>query len=125
MQEQIATPTQPVKNIEAYKALLQIEQQAEVLKVKASFRKAYILSLTIPPIGIYYFIKYFFFTDGDLSYRKVAIISLVLTIISLAVNIWFLQLFLAQSSPDMNQNTNFLKELTTPENQKSLQQLLR
>lgn len=125
MDGQIDTPTQPAKNIEAYKALLQIEQQKDILEAKVTYWRAYILSASIPPIGLYYFIKYFFFGDGVSSSRKVAIVSLILTIISLLFNIWFIQLFFNQAAPDNNQNMNFMKELITPEDQKSLQQLIR
>lgn len=112
------------KNLEAYKAILDIEQQTQNLKDKRSYWKAYILSVILPPIGIYYFIKYFFFSEGTDS-RKAGVVSLVLTIASLIVNLWLIQLFLNQSIGENSQNLNIIKELITPENQKSLQQLLQ
>jgi len=125
MDEESNISNQQTKNVEAYKALLTIDQQKEALRTKESYWKAYILSIIIPPIGLYYFIKYFFFGKGDSGKRRAAVISLILTAISLVLNIWLLQLFFNQSIPDKNQDMNFLKELITPENQKNLQQLLQ
>lgn len=113
------------KNTEAYKAIIDIDQQTQNLKAKESFWKAYLWSILLPPLGIYYFIKYLFFGDGTSDRRKAAIISLVLTIVSLLVNIWLIQLFLNQSIGGNTQNFDTLKELTTPENQENLKQLLQ
>ncbi|GAH13179.1 unnamed protein product, partial [marine sediment metagenome] len=86
------------------------------------------ISIFLPPIGgIYYFIKFFLFFD-NIDAKKAGIVSLVLTIISLVLNIWILKLFLNQSIGGVvgnNQNLDMLKELITPGNQKSLQQLLQ
>lgn len=116
-------PSNPeTKNLEAYKAILDINEQEQKLKTKSGYMKSYILSLLLPPIGLYYFIKYFFFTESD-GARKAAIINLVLTVVSLILNIWIFQLFFNMATPQNSSNLNFMKELITPENQKSLQQL--
>lgn len=115
----------PINNPEAYKAILEVKEQKQNLKAKESFLKSYIWSVLLPPIGIYYFIKYFFFADGSQSSRKAAIINLVLTIVSFILNIWGIRLLFYQIASSGNQDLNSLKELTNPENQKSLQQLLR
>lgn len=125
MEEQLNTSNQPTKDVEAYKALLQIDQQKEALKAKESYWRAYILSIIIPPIGVYYFIKYFFFRGGDPNDRRAAVISLILTVISLILNIWLLQMLFNQAVTGNSQNSNFMKELITPENQKTLQQLIQ
>lgn len=125
MEKKLNIPNQPTKNLEPYEALLSIDQQKEALKTKESHWRAYILSIIIPPIGLYYFIKYFFFGEGDSNERRAAVISLILTTVSLFLNIWLIQLFFNQPLSDKNQDMNFLKELITPENQKNLQQLLQ
>lgn len=127
MEEQIniGSTNQPVGNVDAYKAILEMEQQKQNLKAKESFLKSYIWSVLLPPIGIYFFIKYFFFADGSPSSRKAAVINLVLTIVSLILNIWGIQVLLNQVVSSNGQDLNSLKELTNPENQKSLQQLLQ
>ena len=47
----------------------------------------------IPPIGVYYFIKYFFVADTTYDNRKAAFLSLAITTASLLLNIWMLNLF--------------------------------
>lgn len=119
------TTNQPEKNEEAYKAILQLGQQKQDIKEKENYWKAYVMSILLPPAGVYYFIRYFFFGGEQQGKRRAAVISLVLTIISLFLNIWLIQLFLNQSLPGGSQNLDTLRELITPENQKSLQQLLQ
>ena len=116
---------QQVPNPLAYNALSQIGQQKENIKAKEGFWKAYLWSVMLPPIGIYYFVKYYFFGEGNEGMRKAAIISLILTVASLFLNIWLIQLFFSQAASVNDPNLNSLKELITPENQKSLQNLLQ
>lgn len=113
------------KNLDPYKAILEIEDQNWNLKAKKNNQKAYIWSVLLPPIGLYYFVKYLFFPDGESSSIRTGVICLVLTLISLFGNIWFIQLFLNQSAGGDVKNLDTIKELITPENQKSLQQLLQ
>lgn len=117
------TPTPP-KNPEAYQALLQINEQEATLKARQGYLKAYLLSAILPPIGLFYFVKYFFFADTSSDNRKAAVISLSLTIVSLLLSVWLFQLFFNQFAPPNSQNKEFLQELITPENQKTLKQLL-
>lgn len=112
------------KNLDAYKAVLQIENQKQSLKEKESYWKAYLWSVLLPPLGIYYFLKYFFFGDVSYDSRKAGVISLVLTVVSLIINVWFIQLFFSQTIGE-NGNLETIKELITPENPKNLQQLLQ
>ncbi|MCL5073912.1 MAG: hypothetical protein M1308_23925 [Actinobacteria bacterium] len=108
---------------------MEIEQQPAMVKAKQGYLKAYIMSVILPPIGLYYFIKYLFFSNADNSDFKAGIISLVLTTISLFLNIWLIKVFFNQiglfSSGNISngQNMDFLKEFITPENQKILKQL--
>lgn len=121
----VDSPNEKINNLEAYKAILDIEQQKQNLKAKESFWKSYLWSVLLPPIGIYYFIKYFFLSDGSSGVRKAGILNLSLTLISLIFNIWLMKLFFSNPITGNSQNLNMIKELITPENQKSLQQLLQ
>lgn len=114
----------PPKDLEAYKAVLEISEQEQRQEEKQNYWKAYILSIGLPPIGIYYFIKYFFFVE-DKSARKAAVISFILTLVSLFLSIWLMQAVFTQSLPNSTENLDFMKELITPENQKTLQELLQ
>lgn len=121
----VNSPTEQANNLEAYKAILDIEQQKQNLKAKESFWKSYLWSVLLPPIGIYYFIKYFYFAEGNPGVRKAAAINLVLTVASLIFNIWLMKMFFSAPITGGSQNLNMIKELITPDNQKSLQQLLQ
>ncbi len=125
MDEQQPTIKPKVKDPYAYKALLEIQQQDALLKAKQGYLKAYIFSFFIPPLGVYYFIKYFFVADTTGENRKAGLISLVLTIISLIISFWLFNLFFASSAPKSSNNEEFINELITPANQKELQQLLQ
>lgn len=113
------------KNLEAYQALLQVNEQEASLKARRGYLKAYLLSVLLPPIGVFYFIKYFFFADTTSDNRKAAVISLSLTVVSLILSIWLFQLFFNQFAPKNSQNMNFMQDLITPENQKTLRQLMQ
>lgn len=103
---------------------LEIDNQKERLQKKTSYWKEYIYSVFLAPIGVYYFVKYFFFAREDDS-RKAAVICLVLTIASIVVNVWLILVFLNQPIPGGNQNLEMLKELITPANQNTLLELLK
>ncbi len=115
---------QPTNNPEYYKTLLQMQEQGETLKAKQGYFKAYIFSVIMPPIGLYYFFKYFFFLNESYNDRKAGLICLFLTIASLVLNIWLIQLFLSQFETPQNQDLNSIKELITPQNLKDLRQLI-
>lgn len=125
MEEQVNLPKTPTKNLEAYKGLLEISQQEQTLKAREGYLKAYIFSIFLPPIGFYYFFKYFFVAETSDNNRKTAVICLILTIVSLILSIWVTKLFIGQFAPENSQNSEFLKELITPENQKTLKQLMQ
>lgn len=121
--ENLQKPPVP-KNPEVYRALLQINEQEASLKARQGYLKAYLLSVLLPPLGIFYFVKYFFFSDTTSENRKAAVISLTLTVISFLLSLWLFQLFINQFSPPNSQNRQFMQELITPENQKNLRQLM-
>ena len=113
------------KKIDAFNAQWQIDNQEQTLKRNTGYLKAYILSIFLPPVGIYYFIKYIFFGDKSNENRRAGIWSLILTIVSIMLSIWTMQLFFQQVIPPKSQNMEILKELITPENQKSIQKLFQ
>ncbi len=106
---------QPVKkNLDAYQALLQIQNQEENLSQRKSYIKAYTLSILLPPIGLYYFLKFFFLDSEEDEARKAGIISLSLTIISLILNLWLLSFSLNQFKSINPQTQQLLQDLITP-----------
>ena len=64
MTEQQSIPTEPKKNIEAYQALLELDEKERGLKSKQGYSKAYMLSLLFPPLGVYYFLNIYFLWAG-------------------------------------------------------------
>ncbi len=52
---------------------------------------AYLVSIFIPPFGLWYTYKYF--KAGDAKSRKVAIVTIILTIMSILSTLWFTQMF--------------------------------
>jgi len=113
-------------NTEAYRALLEIDQSERTFKSRQNYSHAYILSLFIPPFGIYFFIKYVFFGDGSVEDTKAGYISLVLTIISTLISIWTMRMFFKQATSILpNHGNNIIEELITPENQKKFKELLQ
>ncbi|MBI4130100.1 hypothetical protein HY468_02170 [Candidatus Roizmanbacteria bacterium] len=102
--------TQPINKREYYKTLLEVQEQEKTAKAKQGYWKAYIYSVVMTPIGVYYFIKYFFYTNGDDKDRKAALICLSLTIVSLIVNIWLIQMFFNQLVIPQNQDLQLLTQ---------------
>lgn len=113
-------------NLEAFQALAELDKKERTIKAKQGYFRAYILSVLLPPIGIYYFIKNLFFTDGRDEDIKAGVISLIITIISLLLSLWFFGVIFKQMTSVLpSQNSNILKEMITPENQKKLKDLLQ
>ena len=126
MTEQQSIPTEPKKNIEAYQALLELDEKERGLKSKQGYSKAYMLSLLFPPIGIYYFFKYLFFVGGSEEDIKAGFISLALTTFAIIVSIWLSVSLFKQVSPlSPSQSSDLLKEFITPENQKQMKSLFQ
>lgn len=116
----------PKPNLEAYQALVEVDKKERSFKARESYFRAYIFSIILPPIGIYYFVKYIFFADGTNDDIKAGIISLILTFASLSFGFLLLGLFFKQSTSNIRkQNIDSLKELITPENQKKLKDLFQ
>lgn len=116
----------PKLNLEAFQALAELDKRERIAQAKQGYYKAYFLSLLLPPLGIYYCIKYVFFADGTDEDIKAGIISLVITTISLLLSIWLFGVIFKQTTSVIpSQNSNILKELITPENQKKYKELFQ
>jgi hypothetical protein len=114
------------QNLEAFQALAELDKKERSVKEKQSYYRAYVLSVLIPPIGIYYFIKYVFLANGTDEDIKAGITSLVITIISLILTIWLFGVFFKQTTSTLpKQYNDVLKEFITPENQKKFKELMQ
>lgn len=114
--------TEPTK--EAFQGLLTLDEQERSFKSREGYWRAYILSILLPPIGVYYLIKYVFFAKGTNNDLKAGFTSFILTVISLLLSIWLFNLFIKQATSSVpSQGIDTLKELITPANQKILRDL--
>lgn len=119
-------PTEPINNKEAFQVFLTLDEKERTIKSKQGYISTYIWSVLLPPIGIYYFIKYVFFTGGEEENIKAGIISLILTLVSFFLSFWLMaNLFKQTTSGIPPQNLQILKDLTVPDNQKKLLQLFK
>lgn len=111
-------------NLALFQAMSRLDSKEKKLQSSQNYRKAYLLSLLIPPLGIFYFIKYLFFTDGEAEGIRAGIIALTLTLISFFLSILLtMMLFKQTTSSIAPQDFQILKDLTVPENQKRLLEL--
>lgn len=104
--------------------LAELKLKEESQKQRKGYWKAYSMSIFLPPLGLYYFIKYFLFSDHSKQAHKTAVLCLVLTVLSLGVNIFLAyetmqKLFSASPGAE-----SILKEYTNPQNQQELNKLL-
>ncbi|PIY71704.1 hypothetical protein COY87_04780 [Candidatus Roizmanbacteria bacterium CG_4_10_14_0_8_um_filter_33_9] len=107
-------------------AMVQLDSKEKEIKTSQGYGKAYFLSIIIPPIGIYYFVKYVFFTNGEDTSTKAGIISLILTLISFFFSLWMMTELLKQLTSSLpSQNLQQLNELTIPDNQKKLLEIFK
>lgn len=117
-------PTETIQNKEAFQAFLTIDEKERSIKSKQEYLRAYIWSVLLPPVGIYYFIKYVFFANGTNDDFQAGFTSLSLTIISLLLSIWLFSLLLKQTTSSIpSQGNDTLKELITPANLQKLKDL--
>jgi len=120
-------PNNPNKqNLEAFQGLVELERKERNLKFQQSYFKAYVLSAILPPIGIYYLIKFCFFSNGTDEDIKAGVISLIITIVSLFFSIWFFAVLFKQTTSKIpEKNLDIIKEMITPENQKKYKELFQ
>lgn len=109
--------------LELFQAMAQLDSKEKEINSSQKYIKAYLWSILIPPIGIYYFVKYVFFAGGEEGNIKAGIISLILTLVSLFLSFWLMANLFKQTVPP--QNLQILKDLAAPDNQKKLLQLYR
>jgi len=64
----------------------------------------YLVSLFLPPFGLYYAWKYL--KAGDYESRKIGIIAIVLTIISTIVTLWLAEGFISSIYQSLNEINN-------------------
>ncbi|MDO8497316.1 MAG: hypothetical protein Q7S61_02105 [bacterium] len=120
------TPTTPKPNLEAYGALIELDQKEHNFKARNAYFKGYLWSILLPPIGIYYFIKFVFFSNGTPEDIKAGIVSLVLTIVVFILSIWLSFYMFKQTTSSLSpESSKFLQELITPGNQNSLKDLYK
>ncbi|MCL4374252.1 hypothetical protein M1523_00155 [Patescibacteria group bacterium] len=116
--------TKPAVDKSAFQALLEVDEKERTAKARQARYLAYIWSILLPPIGIYYFCKYLFFSDRSDDDVKAGITALVLTLASLLLSIWIIGYFFQQTTSLIpSQGSDVLRELITPANQKSLKEL--
>ncbi len=111
------------KKVELFGTMAEVDAKEKKMKASQGYGKAYLLSVLLPPLGLYYFVKYLFFTGGEDENIKAGIISLVLTIVSLVVSLLLMGGLLNQSSS--SQNLQLLKDMSSPDNQKQLLDLYK
>ena len=137
MIDQPTLPNTPIPTVdvssEEYKkklafaqALADLNVREKEVKKKGSYGKAYFWSAVLPPIGVYFFIKYAFFAGGEEGAKRAGIISLVLTLASILFTLLFSAIILNQAlSMIPGANLQILQELSSPEKQKELLQLYK
>lgn len=124
-----ATPLkvgQNTKTKEAFQALLQMDQQEKLTKKRKGYYRAYFLSFALPPIGIYYLIKYIFFGEKTPEDIKAGIYSFLITVVTLIISTLFAGLFFKQTLSGLpGIDSKNLQQFSLPQNQKTLQDLYR
>ena len=116
---------EPNKNVEAYGALIEIDNKERSFQNTARYFKAYSISVLIPPLGIYYFIKYFFFGSGSEAEIRAAFTSLILTIISLVLTIWLSAAMFKSVALPAGTNIDMMNEYITPGAQQKMRDLFQ
>jgi len=113
-------------NLEAYQALLEIDESERTFKRRQGYNAAYAMSLLIPPVGVFFFFKYLFFETGSRDDIKAGCISLGLTITSLLLSLWLMGVFFSQATSALpNQGGDALKEFITPGNANKMINVLK
>ncbi len=112
--------------LELFQAMAQLDSKEKEISSSQGYIKGYLWSILIPPVGIYYFVKYVFFGVRNKESIKAGIISLFLTLVSLFLSLWLTaNLFKQTTSGIPSQNLQILKDLAVPDNQKKLLQLYK
>jgi hypothetical protein len=114
------------KKFEYIQAMADLDTKEKEIKSSQGYGKAYLWSVLLPPIGIYYFIKYTVFANEEKKNINAGLLALVLTLLSLLISIWLTaEIFKQSASVIPSQNFQMLKDLANPDNQKNLLQLYK
>ena len=115
-----------IKKVAYAEAMADLVAKEKEINRKKGYGKAYFWSFFLPPIGLYYFIKYLFFSEGEGESIRAGVISLVLTLVSILISVLFFATILNQASSVVpGADLQMLKDLTTPEKQKEILQLYK
>lgn len=118
-------PSTGQKNLEAFQALLELDEKERSYKHRQGYLTAYILSLILPPIGLYFCVKYIFFADRTPEDIRAGMISLGLTVVSLLFSMWLLGAVLNTPAVQNATNSDAIKQFATPENMKQFKDLMQ
>ena len=114
------------KKVAYLQAVADLDAKTSSAKSTGKFLKAYLLSVFVPPIGIYYFVKYTVVGNGADYESKAGVIALLLTICSLVTTIWMTVALFSNTSTMLSPDSNLLLEnLSAEENQKTMLDLLK
>jgi len=119
-------PDAYAKKLELAEALAGLNVKEKAITSSKGYGKAYFWSFVLPPMGLYYFFKFLFFSGGESDDIKAGVISLFLTVASLVISIWSLSLLFNQSSSLLPmKDIQGLKDIASPENQKQILELYK
>jgi hypothetical protein len=77
----------PKLNKEAFAAILELDRNERSMGAKAGYYRAYVLSLLLPPLGVYYFLRFVLSPMSTTDDKKAGVIALIITTVSLIVSI--------------------------------------
>lgn len=118
--------SEPSKNLEAYQALLEIDEKERSFSSRQGYMKAYVISALLPPLGMYYFIKYVFIGNYSEDDKKVGWTCFILTTISIIVSIVTSLILFSQAASSLPATSSeTLKQMVSPENQDALKKLFQ
>ena len=113
--------TDKEKNIRTYTALHEIDEKEHAIQSREKYFHAYVMSVLFAPLGIYYWAKYVFFSNGSREEIQAGFISLFLTIASLLISMWAVGIAFKQLVPtNSSEDFQLLQNLTSPSNVKEI-----
>lgn len=119
-------PPDGQKNLEAFQALLEVDERERSFKERQGFITAYVLSVLLPPFGIYFCIKYIFFSNRTPDEIRAGLISLGLTVASLLLSVLAINiLFSVPGVKPSPAEYDTLKQFVTPANMQQFKDLLQ
>ena len=90
------------KNVDVGSLMISALEQAQQDEIAAKKKRwAYLVSVGLPPFGLLYALRYYF--SDKAGAKRVALICVILTVISLLAAWLIAQMFLASAGPELNQ----------------------